>query len=290
MTVMAAIVALGAASCFAYASALQYQGAREVPRHAPMDPRLFGQLIRRPRWIAAWLPDAAGTGLQAWALAVGALALVQPILVSGLFLAILLEATLRRRAPSRRDLIAVGLSMVGLVAFLVTASPRGGISEPTPRAWAGVGLATAVLVAACLAPARRAAPALRGILLGVATGVLYGLVAALLKVTTARLDLGLRALFTDWYVYALAAVGLAGYLLNQNAFQSGPIAAPLTALTLADPVFSVAVAVTAFHEQLAFTGPRLVVEVIAVAVMAGGVWFTSRLLEPAPGLGPRPGQ
>src|SRR5690349_5915656 len=234
MTLLAAVVALGSASCFAYAAALQYQGAREVRRHATMDPRLFAELIRRPRWVAAWLPDAAGTGLQAWALAVGALALVQPILVSGLFLAILLEAMLRRRAPRRPDLIAVGLSVGGLVVFLVVASPRGGIGDPSPRAGAGGGLATAAVVAGGLLPAQRAAPAMRGILLGVATGVLYGLVAALLKVTTSRLDLGLRAMFADWYVYALAAVGLAGYLLNQNAFQSGPIAAPLTALTLAD--------------------------------------------------------
>ena len=181
-------------------------------------------------------------------------------------------------------MVAVGLSAVGLSVFLVFASPRGGITEPAPTAWVGVGLVTAVVVGACLASARRASPAVRGTLLGIATGVLYGLVAALLKVSTDRLEMGLRALLTGWYVYALAVVGLAGYLLNQNAFQSGPIAAPLTALTLADPVFSVVVAVTVFHEQLAVTGSRLVVEVVALLVMVGGLWLTSRLLDPRSGI------
>jgi hypothetical protein len=267
---------------------VQYQGAREVSRHSTLDPRLFGQLVRRPRWLASWIPDAAGTSLQAVALASGALALVQPLLVGGLFIAILLEAALSRRAPGRRDLFAVGLSAAGLAAFLVAAIPQGGIDEPSAKAWAVVGVATAVLVAGCLLPARRAAPTIRGVLLGSATGVLYGLVAALLKVSTAQLGMGLRALFTDWHVYALAVVGLAGYLLNQNAFQSGPLAAPLTALTLVDPVFSVVIGVTAFHEQLAVAGLRWLVEVVAVLVMGVGVWLTSRLLEPRPRLDPLP--
>jgi drug/metabolite transporter (DMT)-like permease len=284
VTALAVLVAVGAAGCFAQGAALQYQGAREVRRHATMDPRLLGQLVRRPRWLAGWIPDAVGTGLQALALALGALALVQPILVSGLFLAILLEATLSRRAPGRRDLLAVGLSTAGLAAFLVAANPQGGISEPTTTAWASIGLGTAVVVAACLLAARRATPAMRGVLLGIATGVLYGLVAALLKVSTATLGTGLSALLTDWYVYALAVIGLAGYLLNQNAFQFGPIAASLTALTLVDPVFSVAVAVTAFHEHLSATGSRLLVEAVAVLAMVSGIWLTSRLLEPRPDL------
>jgi drug/metabolite transporter (DMT)-like permease len=286
-TAATVLVTLGAASCFGYSAALQYQGVREVARHTPLDPRLFGQLIRRPRWVAAWIPDAAGTSLQAWALALGALALVEPVLVSGLFLAVLLEAVLSRRTPGRRDLFAVSLSAVGLAVFLVFANPRGGVAEPTPIAWAAAALVAVAVVAGCLLMARPARPALRGVLLGIATGVLYGLVASLLKVSTARLELGLRALLTDWPVYALAVVGISGYLLNQNAFQSGPLAAPMTALTLTDPVFSVVIAVTAFHEQLSVSGFRLPVEIAAVALMARGVWLTSRLLEPGPGPGPR---
>lgn len=180
------------ASCFALASALQYQSARQVRRRATMDPRLLAQLLRWPRWLAAWIPDAAGTGLQAWALALGAIALVQPILVSGLVLAIPLEAALNRRAPGRRELFAVAVATGGLAAFLVTANPHSGVAEPSPAAWIGIGLVTAALVAACLAPARRAAPGMRGTLLGIATGGLYGLVAVLLK---ARAPRGLR---TGW--------------------------------------------------------------------------------------------
>lgn len=46
----------------------------------------------------------------------------------------------------------------------------------------------------------------------------------------------------DWHLYGLVVVGGTTMVLNQTAFQSGPLAAPLTALTLVDPILSVVIA------------------------------------------------
>jgi len=64
-------------------------------------------------------------------------------------------------------------------------------------------------------------------------------------------------------------------VLNQNAFQGGPLAAPLTALTLADPAVGVVVGTTAFHETMSVAGARSLALAVAVAAMAVGVWLAS---------------
>jgi hypothetical protein len=273
----AAFVALTSAACFALASVLHFKAAHQEPTHRAMDPRLLARLLRRPLWLVAWIPDFAGTGLQTVALAVGALALVQPILVSGLFLAVPLDAVLDRRRPEARDLTPVAISTVGLAILLVAAQPRAGVADPSLMAWLGIGLGTGTLVGACLVLARRSTDTVRGTVLGIASGALYAATAALLKACTARLAAGPLALLTNWRLYALVFIGLIGLILNQNAFQSSSLVAPLTALTLADPALSVVIAATAFHEQLHVTGPRLVLELAAVLAMARGIWLVTTI-------------
>ncbi|HEX7744230.1 MAG TPA: DMT family transporter [Micromonosporaceae bacterium] len=273
MNGLAVVLGLAAATCFALSSAIHQRAAKQETPRVALDPRLLFRLLHRPLWLFGWIPDGAGTALQALALRFGPLALVQSVLVSGLFLAIPLEAALNRSRPHPRDLFAVGVGVIGLAAFLGAAEPTAGVSDPSKRAWAGVGLGSGVAVAACLVLAGRSTAAARGTLLGVATGILYALIAALIKPLATVITAHPLAVLTNFHLYALIAVGIAGLQLNQNAFQSGRLAAPLTAVTLVDPVASTIIAVTAFHETLAVDAPRLVIEVVSVALMAAGMWL-----------------
>jgi drug/metabolite transporter (DMT)-like permease len=275
--VLAVVIALTAAACFALTSAVQQRAAKQEPPHRTLDPRLLLRLARRPLWLASWVPDLAGTGLQTLALRFGPLALIQPLLASGLFLAILLEAALDRRRPHTRDLLAVATGGLGLAAFLIVAQPGAGVSDASRDAWVAVLAGCVGAVAACLVVAWLSQETVRGTMLGVATGVLLGLTAALLKPAVTTFSDNPAGIFTDWHVYALIPVGLAGLILNQNAFQSGPLAAPLTALTLVDPVVSVAIGQAAFHEHLDTSGPRLALEVVAGLAMVIGTWLASTI-------------
>lgn len=275
MSLAAVLLALASAACFALSSVLQQRAAKQEKRYSALDPRLLVRLLRRPLWLGSWLPDLTAIGLQTLALRFGPLALVQPILVGGLFLAVPLEAAFDRRRPQARDLAGIGLSVVGLAAFLGAAQPRAGVSDPSPMAWLGVGIGTGAALAFCLLIARRAGDIRRGTLLGIATGMLYAVTASLLKAVIGKVTAHPWALLADWHLYALIVVGLVGLVLNQSAFQKGPIAAPLTALTLVDPVVSVVIAVTAFHERLSVDTPRLVVELVAMLAMSYGIWLTS---------------
>ncbi len=77
----------------------------------------------------------------------------------------------------------------------------------------------------------------------------------------------------------LAVTVAVGVLLNQNAFQHGRLAAPLTALTLTDPIASVVIGITAFQETLTVTPGRVIGLVLAGATVAVGVWLAGTASE-----------
>ncbi|MGW0434485.1 DMT family transporter [Micromonospora sp. NPDC003197] len=275
MNVAAILFGIGAAICFALSSALEQHAAKQERPTRTLDPRLLTRLLRRPMWLFGSVPDVAGTVLQALALRAGPLALVEPLLMSGLFMAIPLEAALERRRPHKRDLLVVAVGAVGLTAFLIAADPKAGVSSPSLTAWLAVVIVVGALVGICLALAWRVRGARRGTLLGIATGLLYALAAGLLKDVATKVTVDPLSLFADWHLYALLVVGISAFILNQNALQAGPIAAPLTAITLLDPFGGVIIGVVAFKEQLSFDGIRLPIEIVAVVVMVIGIWLTT---------------
>ncbi|MFF5229671.1 DMT family transporter [Dactylosporangium sp. NPDC000521] len=275
MTVIAVVTALASAAAFAVGAALEQSEAKQEERAPPGDPRLLLRLVRRPRWLLAWVPEGIGTALQAVALTFGPLILVEPLLITGLFLAIPLAAALNRRPVHTRDYAVVALGGASLAAFLIAADPRPGIAEPSVKDWIGVALWAGPLLGVCLAAAWWAPNGLRAVLLGVASGVLYGTAASLLKALTEQLTTDPVSVLTRGQTYALVVVGLGAVLLNQNAFQSSRIAVPLMAITIADPAVGVAIGVTAFHEQIATDGPRLAIQVVAVLAMLGGIWMAA---------------
>jgi hypothetical protein len=267
--------ALAAAFCYAFAAALQHRAAGREPEARMLDPRLLVRLLHRPLWLAGGAADVTGAGLHGAALALGPLALVQPLLVSGLILAVPLEATLDRRRPGWRDLVAVVLSAAGLGTFIAVADPQPGPIEPADAPLFGVVVSVGAFMTVLVGLALRLRPSARATVLGVATGAGYALAATLAKACVDRLVDDRFAVLADWRLYALAVVGLASVVLNQNAFQAGKLAGPLTGIVLTDPLMSIVIAVAAYQEHIASSGSALVVEAIAVAVMARGVWLVS---------------
>ncbi len=274
MTV-AVVTALVAAFCFALSTTIHQRAAKRQPPWRTLDPRLLWRLLRTRLWQLGWAPDAGAILTQAVALRHGPLAVVQPLLATGLFMAILIEAVWNRRPVQRRDLVATLVGAAGLTTFLVTGNPSAGIDDPATAAWWWVSAGAAGAVVTCVVAARPATGATRGALLGVATGILYGLAAALLKAVATRFNGDLLALVTDPRLAGLAVVSLLAVQLNQNAFQSGRIAAPLTAATLTEPVTGVVVGVTAFRETLTLGGFRSPLVALAAGAIVAGVWLAA---------------
>lgn len=271
MSAMAILLSLLAGACFAVSWALQHRAACAQPDHAVGDPRLLLRLLRRRGWVFGRLLAVAGVFAQALALRHGALSAVQPLMLTGIVFAVPLSAWLDRRATPRAQLTAVTMGSLGLALFLVAAAPDEGTTKPGTADWIAVFAVCGGLVLLLLAAANRLEGPARATLIGVATGTLFGLAAALLKADAVHLDDGLASLLTQWTVYAWVAVCVLALVLNQNAFQRTTLAAPLTSLALSEPLVALAIGVSAFGERLHAGGLRLLLLATGAAAMVIGV-------------------
>lgn len=270
--------ALAAAACYAVATPLQHLAASGAATNAH-GLRLLWQLSHRPVWMAGIGLNAFGLLLHAAALRSGTLVVVQPLLVSALVFALPVRAALDRRLPSADTVAWAALTAAGLAVFLVVANPAAGHAQPNQPVAASLlfaGMALAALGSLVAAKAGTKG-GVGGFALGLASGVLYGLVAGALKMTTAAAGGGALGLLTSWPLYALALVGAWGLAVNQRAYQAAPLAVSLPALTVADPLVGIVFGAIVFGEYPADSPEAVVLEGLGVAVMTVGVVALARL-------------
>jgi hypothetical protein len=100
----------------------------------------------------------------------------------------------------------------------------------------------------------------------------FGVTAFLLKLVPDTLSQGFTAPLRQWPLYLLLIVGPVSFLLNQNAFQSGTLIAPVLAvITTVDPLTSIGIACLWLDEKIASKPLDLFAEGLSLAVMTCGV-------------------
>ena len=276
MTALAIGLALLAAFLFAVASVAQRGAAAAVPDDEATGGRLLGQLVRSPRWWAGTLGDTGGFVAQAAALGVGALLLVQPLLVTTVLFALPMEAWARGRRIANAQW-AWALALVGALAvFVVIGEPTAGLDRAPFAAWVPALSALLGLMLVCVVGAGRRRGTRRAVLLAVATGLAYGLVGALTKSVVDLLGHGVLAVLTSWETYVLAAAALGGTWLQQVAFGAGPLTASLPAVTVGEPVVAAVLGVVVLSEQIRADGLEWVVIGVVVVVMVVATLALSR--------------
>ncbi|MGQ4601503.1 DMT family transporter [Nocardia sp. R6R-6] len=269
----AVLCALLAALLFAVAAVAQQRAAAAVPEGES----LVRSLLRNPRWWAGIVGDAGGYAMQVAALALGAVLLVQPILVSALVFALPLSARLNARRVTPRTWATALALTAALACFLLVGNPTAGDSDAPVRDWllpllGLLGLIVAAAVRGVAAPD----PARRALLLGAASGSLYGLAAALTSYVTDLFEHGLGAVLGGWQSWALIAAGGTGVYLQQRAFRAGPLAASLPAVTIAEPLVAAFLGIAVLDERMRTNSIGLVVTAIAVIVMCATTITLSR--------------
>ncbi|WP_435277521.1 DMT family transporter [Rhodococcus yananensis] len=280
--------ALAAAVLFAAGSVAQHHAATTT---GP----LLTSLIRSPRWWAGLLGDGGGYALQVAALALGAILVVQPLLVTSLLFALPMSAYLTGRWPTRTTwLLAAGLC-TALAVFLIVGNPTAGSGNPDDARWSWP-LAGALTVTAATAAIGAVArtPGARALALGAAGGTLFGVAAALTAHVADLITRGVPTVLGSWQTWMLCTTGLAGYYLQQRAFHAGPLTASLPALTVAEPLTAVALGITALGEHLDTDGPHLILVLAAVGVLLATTVALSRRSAAddaavTPGTAPPPG-
>ena len=273
MSLVAAIVAaLGASAGFAVSALLEQSAARQVPQRRMFDPRLLADLVRYRSWLLSIVATIAGFALQVVALHFGPLALVQPILVCDLVFVVLLSALIRGGRPDRTILAGVLCCTAGIAVFLAVAQPTGGTETVSLVSAVPLAAGLGAVLLGCAVWIKRGPPETRQLAFALACGVCYGVNAFLIKVVSFSLGQGFSQPLTQWPLYALFIVGPIGFLLNQEAYQRGPLIAPaLAVITAADPLVSIGIAALWLNESIANSPGALATEALSLAVMITGI-------------------
>lgn len=252
--------ALGATGFFSLATALKHRSAGQTPDVRGSGRWSLGRFVlatmRHRLWLAGIGADVGGVVLQVTALHLGALAVVQPLMITALLFSLVLNHKVARTRVSKREVAGGVVLVAGLVGFLLVSgasSPRitGPAHAPDHRPTLVIGLAAVVLTTLCVVVARQLPRSGSAPLLGVAVGLTYACTAALIKACSdVALSVGLVSLLTSWQLYLLILAGATGLVLSQLAFQAGPLRASLPVTATVDPLVSIALGVLVYDEHL----------------------------------------
>lgn len=285
MRVVAA--ALGATAFFALSTALKHRTAALTPDGSDAARgslwRFLSATARHPIFLGAIGADAIGLGLQVVALHLGALSVVQPLMITALLFSLVLAHRFAGTRIPRRELLGGLVLIAGLIGFLVisgASSPRisGAPQQPDRGPAIAIGIAAVVLALVCIGLARQVARGGAAALLGIAVGLTYAITAALIKACSdVALSDGTLSLLESWQLYTLAAAGAVGLLLSQLAFQAGPLRASLPATAIVDPLVSIALGVLVYDEHLRATRTAVVGELACIVALAAAALYLGRI-------------
>jgi drug/metabolite transporter (DMT)-like permease len=276
----AVLLALASALAFSIATVVQHRAAASAPqgRGLPALARLAGRLLRNPAWLAGQGAAVLGLALHALALRGGRVVVVQPLLSSGLVMALALGALVDPRhhdrpRPDRVEWAAAAGVAAGLAIFLVAARPTAGtqLARPVPML---VCVAGALVVAG--AAAVRSAPATarhRPLWLATAAGLGFGVTGLLLK------DLMGQPVTRwpfSWSLPAFLVIGAVSVLLAQWAYQAGPLIHSLPVMTVLEPLVVILAAGPMFGEWLAPGALAHAGQLLGVLALVSGVVLLSR--------------
>jgi drug/metabolite transporter (DMT)-like permease len=275
-SLMAYVLAVTAAFSNAVTSILQRMGVESAPEETTLRLSLITYALRRKVWIAGFMGMIAGFLLQFLALHFGHLTTVQPILTLELpFLVAILGIWFRNRL-TWKEWVGSSAAAGGLAAFLALSSPTGGNETPDLDTWGLVSFAVVAGGTVAVILARFGSPVWRAAWFGVGGAIAFAFTAALIKEMNDEITRGWGHVFVSWPPYAIAAAGLAGMFLAQNAFHAGPVTASQSALVIVDPLASIAIGIGLFGDHVQTSGGRLYGEILAMLVLSAGVFSLSR--------------
>jgi drug/metabolite transporter (DMT)-like permease len=280
---------VAAAFSYGLSNVLQQHEAEQVAEDQTLKLGLLRQLAHRPRWVVGIGADVGGYVFEALALGVGTLVLVQPIISTSLLLSLFLGGLINGRRINRAGWFAAVVLAVGVAVFLYTVAPTKGHPLASNRAWLIAAPPIVGFVLVCIAGARVTSGSARAALLGLGAGTLFGTSAVLTKAFVHYLGGGILNWIPHWEPYALAVSSITGLVLAQSAFQTGSLAAAVSAEQVLQPLTGVALGVGLLDERLEISGSvgHLVLGGALIA-MLGGVLTLARVEHPTD-LAPPPG-
>ena len=247
---------------------IRQRSAQEITDEQVGHFALFRLSLRDIRWWWGGLAAAVSFGLQAIALVLGSVVLVQALQVTALLFALPTNARLTRHSVTRREWLWAVLLAAAVAVFITVGDPAAGYQRGSLKVWMVVVVMGPALVL-CVLGARIWSGAVAAVLLAVVSASSWALFAVLTKGVIEVVRDGPGALLRAPELYAWILAALVGTVFQQSAFRASTLTASLPAMTVAEPVVASVLGVTVLGETLDTPGPQLfvlVAVVIAVVV------------------------
>ncbi len=264
---IAALLALGAAFFIAVGDVIHQRSAHDVTDEPVSHTELFMRLLRDGQWWLGSGVAAAGFALQAAALGLGSVLLVQAMLVTSLLFALPISARLSHRPVTRWEWTWAALLAAAVAIIVTVGNPTAGHSRASLETWTAVIAVLGPALVLCVVGARIWSGPVSAVLLALVSGALWGVFAVLTKGVVDRLDDGLWALLRTPELYVWALVGTAGTAWQQSSFRAGSLTASLPTMTVAEPVVGSVLGIVVLGETLRPGDAGWLTLIIAVAVM-----------------------
>jgi drug/metabolite transporter (DMT)-like permease len=215
--VIAILLAGATSSLYALSTSLQALEARREPASEALRASLLKKLVRRPLWLAGAAAGVVAWPLQAVALALASVAIVQPALGLGLIVLLVLGVRLLHERVGLRE-IGGAVLIAGAIAVIGWAAPA---HTPGFTRAGKVGAVAALAIAAAAPYALRAL----GRAGGLATSISAGFGWAAVGLATALIDEGIA--HRHWLVAVawgagVAAASWSALLAEMTALQTWP--------------------------------------------------------------------
>nr|ASZ00135.1 membrane protein [Streptomyces spectabilis] len=267
MSALALSVLLSLVSAVAYAGGaiLQEQVAATASQYQ------YAPLRRGVWWVAVVLNGLGGL-LHVVALAYGPLSLVQPLGALTIVFALPMAAMFVRRkagATAWRGALMATLGLAGLLSLTQAADSRS--LADTERVMLALGTGGAVVCLMLLAHAAHRHPAVRSVLLATAAGIAFGISSVFTKTVAVDWDAHEPLTRQVPSLAVIAVLAVAGLLLSQASYRGAGLAAPLSTVTVVNPVIAAAVGLTLFGESFRYGAVGTAVALTCGVVAAGGL-------------------
>jgi drug/metabolite transporter (DMT)-like permease len=260
---------------------LRHRGAvaaPEVDMHRPL--RSAIELFRSKWWTVGYALAVVAYLLHVGALTLAALSLVQAVLAGGIVLLAVIAERFFGFEVGRRQWFGVVLASVGLALLALTGESRSGQDSANYSVVAMVafeavlvGTGTAMILTYRVERMRSQ----RGVLLGVAAGLLFTVTHVAVKALSGKADTSVDEIALTPYLPIAVAGGIAAFFASARSLQLGP-AVPVIAVT------SIAGNASAIPAGVIVFGDPLGSDTMAVAVrsLAFVLVVVAAALIPAP--------
>ncbi len=266
---IAALLAVVAALISGVGDVVRQRSAQEITNERVGHFELFRLSLRDIRWWWGGLAAAASFALQAVALVLGSVVLVQALQVTALLFALPTNARLTGHPVTRREWLWAVLLAGAVAVFVIVGDPAAGYQRGALMAWFIVAVVLGPALVVCVLGARVCSGPLAAVLLAVVSASSWALFAVLTKGVVEVFRDGPGAVLRAPELYAWIFAALVGTVFQQSAFRASTLTASLPAMTVAEPVVASVLGVTVLGETLDTPGPQvfiLVAAVIAVVI------------------------